>query len=146
MQIGKISRLTGASIKAIRHYEAIGLIPAPARVGRYRAYTEQDVILIRMIRLAQTVGFTLAELKGLVAHKAKHDRFPLDIANDLIHQKRAALSTEIARLTAQNENLKVLQAELNKTFAQAMPADACQNNGARLLTLPLGGESTLKAP
>jgi DNA-binding transcriptional MerR regulator len=120
MHIGKISKLTGATIKAIRHYEAIGLIPVPRRVGKYRVYTEQDINLIGMIRRAQTVGFTLAELKELVAHKAEHGSFPLAIANELIHQKRAALRSEVTRIALQDEGLKALQEEINKTFSQGI--------------------------
>ena len=38
MYIGKAAQLSGTTIKAIRHYEAIGLMPAPARRGGYRVY------------------------------------------------------------------------------------------------------------
>lgn len=129
MHIGKVSKLTGATIKAIRHYEAIGLIPIPRRVGKYRVYSEQDVILIRMIRRAQTVGFALAELNELVAYKVKNGMFPLDIANGLIKEKRDALRNEMNRIAAQDKSLKALQEELNRTFSQAVPADECNKNG-----------------
>ena len=117
MHIGKISTLTGATIKAIRHYEAIGLIPAPQRVGKYRVYTEQDVHLIGMIRRAQAVGFALAELRGIVATKAKHGSFPLAIANELINQKRLALREEINRIVLQDDALKALLEEININFS-----------------------------
>ena len=57
MYIGKVSELTGATPKAIRHYEAIGLIPPPKRLGKYRHYSEKDVRLISMIKHAQKYGF-----------------------------------------------------------------------------------------
>ena len=117
MHIGKISELTGATRKAIRHYEAIGLIPAPERVGKYRVYTDKDVVLIWMIKRAQAVGFTLAELGGLVAYKARHNQFPLVIAINLISQKRAELNLEMVRIRKQNEDLNTLQDELNTTFS-----------------------------
>lgn len=117
MHIGKVSELTGATRKAIRHYEAIGLIPIPERVGKYRVYTEKFVTLIRMIKRAQSVGFTLTELTELVAYKARHNKFPLDIASDLISKKRNELSNEIARITKQDETLKSLQEELNAAFS-----------------------------
>lgn len=123
MHIGKASELTGATRKAIRHYEAIGLIPVPGRVGKYRVYTEHDLTLIRMIRRAQAVGFKLAELEQLVAHKTKYRGFPLDIANDLIQRKRAELQQETRRLARQDKSLKALQEELNATFSPSMRAD-----------------------
>jgi DNA-binding transcriptional MerR regulator len=127
MHIGKVSELTGATRKAIRHYEAISLIPIPNRMGKYRVYTEQDVMLISMIRHAQSVGFTLIELKELVAHKAKYNKFPLDIANGLIQQKRKALHHEINRIIKQDESLQALHEELNRAFQQPPPAFDCAN-------------------
>lgn len=120
MHIGKISELTGATRKAIRHYEAIGLIPVPVRVGKYRVYTEKDVALIWMIKRAQAVGFTLAELSGLVAYKAEHNQFPLAIAHELIRQKRDALSREMARIEKQNEDLNALQEEIDSAFSTSL--------------------------
>lgn len=117
MHIGKISELTGATRKAIRHYEAIGLIPVPERVGTYRVYTDLDVVLITIIKRAQAVGFSLAQLGELVAHKAKHNQFPLAIALDLIGRKRDELKLETARIKKLNEDLNALQEELKTTFA-----------------------------
>lgn len=123
MYIGKVSALTGATRKAIRHYEAIGLIPIPGRVGKYRVYTNKDLALIGMIRRAQAVGFTLAEMKQLVAHKARYDSFPLEIANELIQRKRAELCRETSRLARLDESLKALQEELNAAFSPSMLAE-----------------------
>ena len=126
MHIGKLSELTGATRKAIRHYEAIGLIPVPERVGKYRVYTDRDVVLITMIKRAQAVGFTLAELSELIAYKARHNQFPLDIARDLISKKRDELNNEMARIKKQNENLNALQEEINTVFSSCMtPLKAC---------------------
>jgi DNA-binding transcriptional MerR regulator len=131
MHIGKVSELTGATRKAIRHYETIGLIPIPGRRGKYRVYTEKDVMLILLIRRAQAVGFTLNELKQLVAHKARYNKFPLDMANDLIEQKRDALQKEIRRIAGVDEGLKTLREELNRTFGESMSADECKGLAAK---------------
>lgn len=133
MHIGKVSELTGATRKAIRHYEAIGLIPIPGRVGKYRVYTEQDVMLIRLVKHAQSVGFTLTELRELVAYKAKFNKFPLDIANALIQQKRKALHMEITRIVNQDESLQALHDELNRVYTQSPPALDCTNDNIFVL-------------
>ena len=57
MYIGKLAELTGATQKAIRLYESMGLIPVPNRQGKYRVYADNDVVLINLIRRAQAVGF-----------------------------------------------------------------------------------------
>lgn len=69
MYIGKASKASGATIKAIRLYEQLGLLPHVTRVNSYRVFTEEDVLLIRFIKLAQTVGFTLSELKDIIYPK-----------------------------------------------------------------------------
>ena len=117
MHIGKISALTGATRKAIRHYEAIGLIPVPERLGKYRVYTDRYVVLINMIKRAQSVGFTLVELAELIAYKVGHNQFPLEIAHALIEKKRDELCRDMARIKNQNENLNALQKKITLVFS-----------------------------
>lgn len=116
MYIGKLSKLTGATQKAIRLYESIGLIPVPNRKGKYRVYTDKDVVLINMIRRAQTVGFNLAELKELVALKAKANRFPIEIANELIAKKREKLRKDMSEIMSLDRRLIELEDELKRNF------------------------------
>lgn len=116
MYIGKLAKFTGASPKAIRLYESIGLIPVPHRQGKYRVYSDKDVALVHMIKRAQAVGFNLAELKELVALKAQSNRFPIDIANDLIASKREKLRCDINRIKSLDQQLIELHEELNRTL------------------------------
>lgn len=116
MFIGKLAQLTGATPKAIRLYESIGLIPTPNRQGKYRVYSDKDVVLVHMVRRAQAVGFNLAELKELVALKAKSNRFPIEIANALIATKREKLRSDLDRITSLDQRLVELHEELNRTF------------------------------
>ena len=66
MYIGKAAQLSGTTIKAIRHYEDIGLLPQPQREGRYRVYSAQSVELLTFIKCAQQLGFKLKELQGIL--------------------------------------------------------------------------------
>lgn len=116
MYIGKLAKLSGATPKAIRLYESIGLIPAPNRKGKYRVYSEKDVVLVHMIRRGQAVGFNLEEMKKLIEHKAKTDRFHLDIANELIFNKREKLRNDMNKIMSLDRQLMDLQEEINRTF------------------------------
>ena len=116
LYIGKVAEITGASRKAIRHYESLGLIPEPQRRGKYRVYSEQDIFLVHMIKHAQSFGFSLKELKELVAAKVDHKRFPLELANDLFDRKRAALRDEIKALRKLDQRLVNLKNEMIRTF------------------------------
>ncbi len=65
LTIGQVAQLTSVSAKAIRHYEALGLLPFVVRLGSYRHYDQAHVLAIRLIRQAQDLGFTLAELRTM---------------------------------------------------------------------------------
>lgn len=116
MYIGKLAELTGASRKAIRLYESLGLIPVPGRRGKYRVYSDNDVVLINLIRRAQTVGFNLAELKELVALKARSNRFPIEMANELIAKKREKLRKDMNNIMLLDRRLIELEDELKRNF------------------------------
>jgi len=115
--IGKLAQLSGATPKAIRLYEAIGLLPAPSRRGNYRVYSDKDVALVHMIRRAQAVGFSLAELKDLVGLKVKTDQFPIALANQLIASKREKLRSDMDKITSLDRQLIELHEELNRAIA-----------------------------
>ena len=67
MQIGEASRATGVSSKMIRHYEAIGLIPAAdRRDSNYRDYGAEDVHRLGFIRRARDLGFSIEEIRDLL--------------------------------------------------------------------------------
>jgi len=67
MDIGRAAKESGVSIKMIRHYEAIGLLPPPARtLANYRVYGPNDVNMLRFIKRARTLGFSMEDIKELV--------------------------------------------------------------------------------
>jgi len=68
IQIGELSRRTGCNIETIRYYERITLLPPPVRsAGGYRVYETADVRRLAFIRRARELGFTLDEVRALLA-------------------------------------------------------------------------------
>src|SRR3569623_614925 len=66
MQIGEVARRSGVSAKMIRHYEAIGLVPAPdRRDSNYRDYGHHDLHRLGIVRRARELGFSLVEIRDL---------------------------------------------------------------------------------
>lgn len=67
MNIGQAATASGVSAKMIRHYEASGLVRAPRRTAsNYRAYSDNDVHVLRFIKRARTLGFGMADIKTLL--------------------------------------------------------------------------------
>lgn len=67
MNIGQAAVASGVSPKMIRHYEEIGLVPAPKRTtSNYRLYSANDVHGLRFVRSARDLGFSLPQLRELL--------------------------------------------------------------------------------
>lgn len=67
-KVGEVAKRTGVNPQTIHYYERRGLLPKPPRTeSNYRAYPEDAVLRVRFIRRAQELGFTLKEIKELIA-------------------------------------------------------------------------------
>jgi MerR family redox-sensitive transcriptional activator SoxR len=66
MKIGELARRAGVRTSAVRYYESSKLLPAPARVSGRREYDASALLQLRLIRIAQNAGFTLAETRTLL--------------------------------------------------------------------------------
>jgi Cu(I)-responsive transcriptional regulator len=106
--IGGASRASGVSVKMIRHYEAIGLLPKVVRSSaNYRLYRESDVHTLRFIRRSRTLGFSMKqiqELVGLWQNKSRSSAVVKKIAG----KHADALKTKIAELNAMVRTLEHL--------------------------------------
>jgi Predicted transcriptional regulators len=109
MRISDVSRLSGASAKAIRLYEARGLLPPIARVNRYRHYSEQDLAWIRLIRLALSLGIPLAAIASLKQADGQMD-WPAVLA--LLQRRQQQVAIERERLAQVHARLQQLDQEL----------------------------------
>ncbi len=75
MRIGELARRTGVPPKTLRFYESSGLIPPPPRTpSGYRDYPDECVERVRFVKTAQAAGFTLAEIRGILAHSDRGER------------------------------------------------------------------------
>ncbi len=123
MYIGEVASLSGCSRKAIRHYEALDLIPAPVRQGQYRVYNDKHLLFLSMIKQAQAVGFSLQEIHGLALKKAQSGSFPLELALQMIQAKQAQLQRQKQAINQTQKKLQALQHDLVQTYSELKPAE-----------------------
>lgn len=107
MSIGEVARCVGLRPSALRYYEAEGLIEPTARVSGRRRYDGAVLDRLAIIALAQSVGFTIAEIRELLAG--------LD-ADRLSDHWRAMARTKLAKLERDIARARSMTAMLERAL------------------------------
>ena len=110
LTIGTVAKRVGVNIDTIRYYEREGLLPEPQRrASGYRSYGEGTIAQLRFIRRAKALGFTLEEIRELLA--LSHDRqLGVKAVKQRAKLRLAALDTRIAELQRVRDGLAQLVA------------------------------------
>jgi MerR family transcriptional regulator, redox-sensitive transcriptional activator SoxR len=66
LTIGEVARRAGLRTSALRYYEEVGVLPPAVRISGQRRYDEVVLARLAVIRLAQDLGFSIAEIRSLV--------------------------------------------------------------------------------
>ncbi|MFC1410555.1 MerR family transcriptional regulator [Streptacidiphilus sp. N1-12] len=108
MRIGELAERAGTTTRTLRYYESRGLLPARRAVNGYRAYDEEDLRLLRQIRLLQDFGFELEETRPFVdCLRAGHpsgDSCPASL--EVYRRKLAEIDECVERLQAVREQVR----------------------------------------
>jgi MerR family copper efflux transcriptional regulator len=108
MRIGELAEQAGISTKAIRYYEQIGILTAPARTSSgYRTYDQVAVGRLGFVRAAQAVGLTLGEIRQIVAFR-DDGQAPCAHVTDLLRRHAADLDARIRELQQLRGELRQL--------------------------------------
>lgn len=105
LNIGRAAEASGVSAKMIRHYESVGLLPAAGRtVAGYRIYRDSDVHMLRFIRRARDLGFSMKEIGALVGLWQNRGRASGDVKK-LAARHMRQLDDKILELQAMRDSL-----------------------------------------
>jgi MerR family transcriptional regulator, copper efflux regulator len=100
MNISQAAAASGVSAKMLRHYETIGLVPRARRTAsNYRSYTDTDVHTLRFIRTARDLGFSIDDIRALLALWRDRQR-PSREVKRLVERHAGGLRARIAELEA----------------------------------------------
>lgn len=117
--IGELADAAGVGLDTVRFYERRGLLPAPPRTAAgYRQYEDDALDRLRFILRAKELGFTLAEIDGLMPARFAH--------------VRSAAAAKIAALDAEAAELARVRTRLEQLLASCDDGDVvtCEALGA----------------
>lgn len=108
MNIGQASEASDVSAKMIRYYEEIGLIRPMGRTGNnYRVYGDEEVHVLRFIKRARNLGFSLEETETLLKLWQDKDRASAAV-KDVAQAHIGDLERRIAEMQGMVKTLKHL--------------------------------------
>ncbi len=105
--IGRLAKEVGVNVETVRYYERLGLIEKPqTTVGtKWRVYQDRALWALRYVKLAQQMGFSLAEISDLLGAKSRE---PPEFCRGI----RAAVSGKLAQVEAELEVLQLRRQSL----------------------------------
>lgn len=117
MWIGRTAKAAGVNAQTLRYYERRGLLPKPSRRGSgYREYSADAVHVVRFIKRAQDLGFSLDEIEQLIELRG--------VRRGERHRVRALAERkidEIDRLRSMRDALRILVESCHRGGAAACP-------------------------
>ena len=136
MNIGQAAKASGVSAKLIRYYEQIGLIRSAGRTdGNYRSFGSREVNELHFIRRARALGFSVEEIRKLLALW----RDPTLTSGDI----KTAAEGHLADLEARIAEMQAMADVLRSLSVTTGPGD---RPGAPSVPGPLDGEPERQPP
>jgi len=115
LKIGELARRTGLTVRALRHYDDIGLLaPSERSSGGYRLYGRKDVARLYRIQALRRLDLSLAEIHGLLDDNARGG------LSEIVAQQVSQLDREIAQASSLRSHLLALQGQLQASQEPAI--------------------------
>lgn len=99
LKIGDIAHQTGVSVGTLRYYETLKLLyPVERGENSYRYYSEETVQQVQFIKKAQSLGFSLEEIRQILDVRDRGEP-PCNLVQDLLAGKIEQLAAQILQMT-----------------------------------------------
>lgn len=110
MNIGEVAKLSDVNSKSIRRYEELGIMPKAGRtMAGYRQYSMNDVHILRFVKRARELGFSMKDIKQLVSlwkNKSRPSSQVKSIAKKHVDELEKKLEEIQAMLSTLNKLVK----------------------------------------
>ena len=132
LQVGELAALVGKTVRAIHHYEDLGLIEPDARSkGRFRLYDHDAVKRVRWISKLHDLGLSLTQIQEMVTG---FEHAPS--AGRAAAQVRGIYVEKLAETREQIAHLKGLEQELEASIEYLDACAPCDTTGVRRVAVP----------
>lgn len=98
MKIGEVSKRTGLPASTIRYYEKVGLMKFQPRISGRRDFDDQAMFVLKFVRLAQSAGFSIEEIKSLIEAYQQSSK-STGVWLDMVQRKRSQIRSKMAELS-----------------------------------------------
>ncbi len=121
LKTGELAKRAGVNVETLRFYEREGLIPEPPRrMSGYREYPAESIQLIRFIKRAQELGFSLREVRELLALRVESGTTCADV-----RQKASEKVSEVRQKIADLQAIERALGTLTATCSGDGPLTEC---------------------
>ncbi|KTF08534.1 MerR family transcriptional regulator [Pseudoalteromonas sp. 10-33] len=115
MKISELANLVGVAPSTIRYYESKGLLPKSSRNSNgYRQYEHSSIEQIKMIKFAQSLGFSLEEIPTL---KTPENNLDHTVVIERLQQKQNEANALITQLQKKSQRIGSLITQLNSSWS-----------------------------
>jgi DNA-binding transcriptional MerR regulator len=101
LDIGEVAEQTGIPPSTLRYYEEVGLIQSVGRRGLRRQFGPETLLLLSLIELGKTAGFSLEDISRMFGKVGE-----LDLPRDELHEKADEIDRQIKNLSALSNALR----------------------------------------
>lgn len=123
MKIGAVAELLSMPSSTIRYYEQEGLIKPIGRVAGRREFDEQSILTLRFLKVAQSAGFALSEIRQLLDMGFGEERRDEDWLT-FLKNKRSSVKAQIQDLYMMDDMLSKFEVCKCTSLSECMTASA----------------------
>jgi DNA-binding transcriptional MerR regulator len=134
LTVGELARLTGITVRALHHYDELGLVvPSQRTDAGYRLYTDADVLRLQEVLVFRELGLPLADIAAVLADPEHRRTEALRKHRELIIAKRGRLDAMLAAIDAalEIEEGRVMEDEQVKSLFEGFDHEAYAEEAER---------------